>query len=93
METKFELIEKELIENLHFPTEQVLEELKDRTQLKAELERAQVLGNVEHAKIKIYFEDDVSKKVVDTTVWGVTDQEIILKKGVTIPIHRIYKIM
>lgn len=93
METKFELIEKELIENLYFPIEQVLEELKDRTQLKAELERAQVLGNVEHAKIKIYFEDAVSKKVVDTTVWGVTDQEIILKKGVTIPIHRIYKIV
>ncbi|MFK7002061.1 hypothetical protein [Flavobacterium oreochromis] len=93
METKFELIEKELIESLHFPNQQVLEEVKDREQLKVELERAQVLGNLEHSKIKIYFEDAISKKVVDTTVWGVTDQEIILKKGVTIPIHRIYRIV
>ncbi|MFK7049097.1 MULTISPECIES: hypothetical protein [Flavobacterium] len=93
METKFELIEKELIEDLNFPNEEVLEELKDRAQLKVELERAQVLGNLEHAKIKIYFEDAISKRVVDTTIWGVTDQEIILKKGVTIPINRIYKIV
>ncbi|WP_258929394.1 hypothetical protein [Flavobacterium davisii] len=80
METKFELIEKELIEDLNFPNEEVLEELKDRAQLKVELERAQVLGNLEHAKIKIYFEDAISKRVVDTTIWGVTDQEIILKR-------------
>ena len=50
------------------------------------------LGNLEHTKIKIYFEDDKSRKLVETTVWGVTDKRVILKKGVVIPINRVHKI-
>jgi uncharacterized protein (UPF0248 family) len=50
------------------------------------------LGNLEHSKIKIFFEDSESKKIVDTTVWGVTDKNVMLKQGVMIPIHRIYKL-
>ncbi|WP_428225481.1 hypothetical protein [Flavobacterium sp.] len=93
MEANFELIEKEQIDTLHFPANDVIDELDLRIQRKVELERAQALGNLEHTKIKIFFEDDASKKIVDTTIWGVTDVEIILKKGVVIPIHRIYKIV
>ena len=93
MEATFELIEKELISELHFPTQEVIEEKAERLQRKVELERAQALGNLEHTKIKIFFEDDSSKKMVDTTIWGVTDQGVILKKGVVIPIHRIFKIV
>ena len=55
-----------------------------------DLNRAQALGNLEHSKIKIYFEDNQSKKMVETTVWAVTDKSVILKKGVGIPIHRIF---
>ncbi len=29
--------------------------------------------------------------MVETTIWGVTDKRVILKKGVVIPINRIYK--
>jgi hypothetical protein len=43
------------------------------------------------SKIKIYFEDSQSKKVVETTVWAITDQRVILKRGYSIPINRIYK--
>lgn len=93
MEANFELIEKEQIDQLHFPSNEVIDELETRIQRKVELERAQALGNLEHTKIKIFFEDDSSKKFVDTTIWGVTDVEVILKKGVVIPIHRIYKIV
>jgi hypothetical protein len=50
------------------------------------------LGNLEHSKIKIYFEDDTSSKVVDTTVWGLTDKRVILKQGIVIPINRITKV-
>jgi uncharacterized protein (UPF0248 family) len=50
------------------------------------------LGNLERSKIKIYFEDDTSKKVVNTTVWGVTDKRVILKQGLVIPIHRIHSV-
>jgi hypothetical protein len=49
------------------------------------------LGNLEHSKIKIFFEDDLSQKVVETTVWALTDESVVLKKGVGIPINRILK--
>lgn len=91
METNFELIEKEVIEKLHFPETEVLEDKEEILQRNSELERAMSLGNLEHNKTRIYFEDDKSKKVVETTVWGITDKRVILKKGVVIPIHRIYK--
>ncbi|MBF0695531.1 MAG: hypothetical protein IR153_10795 [Flavobacterium sp.] len=91
METTFETIEKENITTLHFPKSDVLEDREQRQQRQSELKRALSLGNLEHEKIKIYFEDAASKKVVETTVWGVTDNEVILKKGVGIPINRIYK--
>jgi uncharacterized protein (UPF0248 family) len=51
------------------------------------------LGNLEQIKSKIYFEDQNTKYVVDTTIWGLTNKRIILKRGVTIPIHRISKIV
>ncbi len=58
----------------------------------ADLERALKLGNLEHNKIKIVFEDTDGVKQVETTVWGVTDKRVILKQGIMIPIHRIYEI-
>jgi hypothetical protein len=91
MNTDFEIIEKEAIENLHFPENDVLDDKDEIRQRNSELDRALTLGNLEHAKIKIYFEDDHSKKVVETTIWGVTDKRVILKQGVVIPINRIYK--
>lgn len=91
MEEIFELIEKEEIASLLFPGQDVLDELDEKIKRKVELERSLTLGNLEHTKIKIYFEDDTSKKFVDTTIWGLTDNGVILKQGVIIPIHRIYK--
>ena len=64
---------------------------EDIARRRQELDRALSLGNLEHSKIKIYFEDDASKKMVETTIWGVTEERVILKQGVVIPIQRIYK--
>lgn len=50
------------------------------------------IGNLEHDKVIILFQDIQGLKKVNTTIWGVTDKEIILKKGVIIPIHRIENI-
>ena len=91
METNFEIIEKEKIIDLSFPNQEVLEDASDIQQRFIDLNRALSLGNLEHSKIKIYFEDNTSKKVVETTVWGLTDHRVILKKGYVIPINRIYK--
>jgi hypothetical protein len=92
MTTTFETIEKENIENLKFPAHDVLVDKDHIMEREAELNRALALGNLEHTKIKIYFEDDQSRKLVETTVWGVTDKRVILKQGVVIPIHRVHKI-
>ena len=91
MNSNFETIEKEVIQKLHFPKTDVLEDSVEIQQRNSELQRALALGNLEHSKIKIFFEDNESKKVVETTVWGVTDNSVILKQGVGIPINRIYK--
>ena len=91
MNTQFELIEKEVIADLSFPREEVLRDSNEIQQRFNDLNRALSLGNLEHSKIKIYFEDNQSKKVVETTVWGLTDQRVILKKGNVIPINRIIK--
>lgn len=91
-ETKFQQIDKEAIPGLHFPDEEILldkDAIKQRT---ADLQRALSLGNLEYTKIKIYFADSESAKVVDTTVWGLTDKRVILKQGVVIPIQRIYRV-
>ena len=92
MTATFEMIEKENISGLKFPTEDVLKYKDSIAERESELNRALVLGNLGHTKIKIYFEDDTSRKLVETTVWGVTDKRVILKQGVVIPINRVYKI-
>jgi hypothetical protein len=85
-------IEKENISGLKFPEGDVLK-TKDAIKMRnADLEKALKLGNLEHNKIKIVFEDAEGIKQVDTTVWGVTDKRVILKQGVVIPIHRIHEV-
>ncbi len=91
MATTFETIEKENIHSLRFPNNDVLQDKDAIFQRNSDLNRAQSLGNLEHAKIKIFFEDNQSKKVVETTVWAVTDNQVVLKQGIGIPINRIFK--
>jgi uncharacterized protein (UPF0248 family) len=90
--SKFQPIEKEEVENLKFPSTEVLNDVEKIGERRSELDRALTLGNMEHSKIRIYFEDDTSCKVVETTVWGVTDKRVILKQGVVIPIHRVHSV-
>lgn len=86
------LIEKENISELKFPDMDVLTS-KDEVKMRfTNLERALKLGNLEHNKIKIIFEDSEGIKQVNTTVWGVTDKRVILKQGVVIPIQRIHEV-
>ncbi|MEZ4787677.1 hypothetical protein [Flavobacterium haoranii] len=93
MTANFQIIDKEEVGSLSFPNQEVLGDAHQILQRKTDLERALTLGNLEHLKMKIYFEDDVSARVVETTVWGVTSDRIILKQGVVIPINRIHKII
>lgn len=88
----FELIEKEDVAALTFPKEDVLTKEPAIKLRKAEIDRAISLGNLDHHKVKIYFEDNQGKKYVDTTIWAVTEHHIVLKQNVVIPISRIIKL-
>ncbi|HRG52346.1 MAG TPA: hypothetical protein PLL00_05895 [Bacteroidia bacterium] len=85
-------VQKEMISGFRFPDKEVLTSKDDMKIRLGDLERALKLGNLEHNKIKIVFEDTDGIKQVETTVWGVTDKRVILKQGIMIPIHRIYEI-
>lgn len=87
-----QLIEKELIVGLKFPSDDVLTSMDARSTRTSNLERALKLGNLEHNKIAVVFEDSEGLKQVETTIWGVTDKRIILKQGTLIPIHRIHEV-
>ena len=86
------VLEKEQVADLRFPAEEVLLSAESIKLRKEELEKALKLGNIEHGKMKIIFEDSEGLKQVETTIWGVTDKRIILKQGVVIPIHRIIEV-
>ena len=93
MTTTFKPIEKEDIEHLVFPTDDVLTDKHEIFQRKQDLEKAMAMGNTDHVKIEIFFEDDKNQLVTNTTVWAVTPEHLVLKKGVTIPVNRIYRII
>lgn len=93
MTTTFKPIEKEDIAKLHFPADDVLTDKHEIFQRKQDLEKAMAMGNTDHVKIEIFFEDDKNQLVANTTVWAVTPEHLVLKKGVTIPINRIFRII
>jgi hypothetical protein len=86
------IVSKENVSNLIFPNTEVLKSKEDIISRMLDLERATTLGNVEHTKIKIIFEDSEGLKQVETTIWATTDKRIILKGGVVIPIIRIIEV-
>ncbi|TXI86058.1 MAG: hypothetical protein E6Q37_04890 [Crocinitomicaceae bacterium] len=87
-----QLIEKEQVHTLHFPSDDILVKDAEKKERQAAIDRAISLGNLEHHKVRIYFSDDQGKKRVDTTIWAVTDTAIVLKQNTVLPIHRIHKL-
>ncbi|MCX6311238.1 MAG: hypothetical protein NT084_06320 [Bacteroidetes bacterium] len=87
------LIDKDQVKDLRFPSVEILtcpEQIARRT---SELSRALTLGNVHHNKVKIIFSDLENIKMIETTIWAVTELRIILKSGMVIPINRIMEII
>ncbi|WP_396183369.1 hypothetical protein [Flavobacterium sp.] len=91
MATLYESIENEKISSLVFPKSDVLSKNEAILQRISELKLALSFGNLDYFKIKIYFEDNLSKKVVEAKVCGVTNKRVILTHGIGIPINRIYR--
>ncbi|MCB0820424.1 MAG: hypothetical protein KDC13_07360 [Bacteroidetes bacterium] len=85
-------VQKETLKTSVFPREEVLKSRESAEERKNMLERATILSNLYHNKVKIVFEDSDGSKMVDTTIWATTNQAIMLKGGIVIPIHRIHSI-
>ncbi|WP_299625526.1 hypothetical protein [uncultured Tenacibaculum sp.] len=85
-------VEKEQIKYFKFPKNEVLAGRSDQINRRLELNRALSLGNLEQQKVKIVFVDQEGYKRVETTVWGVTDKSVILKKSTLIPLQRIVSV-
>ena len=86
------LIVKEDVSELNFPKDNVLINVEEQKKLKSKNNKALKLGNALKGKVKIIFEDDEGRKMVETTIWGVTDKNILLKKTTIVPIRRIHDI-
>lgn len=84
--------EKEAIEGLSFPSEEVLLTAAERQELARQLDKASSLGNLDKHKVHIKFEDATGIKTIHTTIWAVTEKTILLKAGRSIPRHRIHAI-
>ncbi|MFZ5552674.1 MAG: hypothetical protein ACOZCO_06135 [Bacteroidota bacterium] len=83
------LIAKEQVATLRFPADEIYSTKEEKAELLIKLKRATALGNIEHNKCRITFRDDKEVKQVETTIWATGEKNIILKHGMTIPIHRI----
>ena len=87
------VIEKESIPSLIFPQDSLNKSKEEMKLLIQKLKRSMVLGNIHRTKMRIIFEDNEGSKEVQTTIWAVGDKNIVLKKGVTIPINRLIDVI
>ena len=87
------VIEKELIYTMHFPKQEVLIDAKQIKERIREAQKAVKLDDSSQEEIKIVFEDTEGLKMVKSALWGVTDRFLMLKRGMTVPLHRIHEII
>ena len=86
-------VPKEQLTNLKFIKNEVIPETVLQRLRKFELDRALILGNIDHNKVSIIFKtEDGSLLQVRTTIWAVTENYVALKGGVHIPIKAIVAI-
>lgn len=83
------LVEKEIIPNLKFKSSV---NFKQQENLMDRLLEATKMGNNDHIKIAIIFQDDEGLRRVETTVWATGEKYICLKGGVWLPINHIKEV-
>lgn len=85
-----QLIDKEAIQQLTFSHTEP--EVQNPLEVQRQLTKAMILGNSHKHKVKLIFDSDGGLKMVETTIWGLSDQRVILKKGLSIPIDNIIEV-
>jgi len=85
-----DLIEKEQIAGLTFRDTEP--EVQNPLEIKRQLSTALILGNSQKHKVRLVFDSDAGIKMVHTTIWGLGEEHVILKKGISIPVHNILEV-
>lgn len=86
-------VNKEEISGFQFVSFDVLDTSKQRMQRKVELEESMKVSNTDKAKSILYFMTDGGIKFVETTIWAVTDEQVVFKGGVSIPVNCVLKVI
>ena len=82
-------IPKERSPSLRFPRQPVPLSADQHEEIMRRMDQATRLGNSEHGKCRIHFQDDEGTKAVETTIWAFDSENIVLKYGMSIPISRV----
>ena len=86
------LIEKEAILGLSFTDLEVLSTEVERNIRARKLYRAMLLGNNYKHKTHITFSTANGINRVNTTIWALTEQFVILKGGILIPVNTVWDV-
>ena len=92
IESQTALVDTEEIVLLHFPKEDILFSKDEQLARKAIIEELQSDNTIKTHTFRIIFQDIEGLKAIVSRIWGLSEKEVILKKGVTIPTQRILKI-
>jgi hypothetical protein len=83
-------LEKEQLHNLSFFKHDILPDKEDQVQRLNSLSRARSLGNLFRSKVTIVFMTNSGLlQQVETTVWSMSDEFVLLKGGTFIPVKAI----
>jgi len=87
-------VQKEQLSSFKFYQNEVIPEKVLQRLRKFDLDRALILGNIDHSKVTLVLKtSEGSLLQVKTTVWAVTDDYICLKGGISIPIKAVVDIV
>ena len=92
MNTTICLISKEDLPSYEIAKGDALSNPSASADRRNDLERAMKLGNNEHQKVKIIFESTEGTMAVETTVWEVTQNYVILKSNMALPIRCVHRV-
>lgn len=87
------LIEKEELNGLRFSNEPIVTDNFQRKLLMHDLNRALLLGNLYRSKVCLVFKTKKQRlHRVETTVWAVTENYVLLKGNRFLPINAILRV-
>jgi len=89
----YRLINKEDIAQLKFPKSDVLLNAELKKERAEKLYKAMLLGNGYKVKVRIIFDDINGTHAVETTVWETSEDNVLIKAGLNIPVHVIRDVL